>query len=275
MRLLIVSHPHAHNPTVLSYGLELAKACGGDCTLLHVIARPSERAAGKDALQAQVEQALQLGLHPKAELRLGQADEQIVHMAEQDESTLIILGESKPDSFFGQLLTPTSERVLANTPCPVLLVRGKLPAQPRRLLVLHGGQQALQTLPLFIKNAGGILQPESEVTLLYVMSHMGAGHQVSGWELAADANELINKGTIEGEWLKAGMALFAQFEAKVTPKVRHGLVVVEILAEVSQGNYDAVVLGSHGSGVWQDFLIDNVTKQVIAGAKLPMLVVPR
>lgn len=275
MRVLIATYPHAHDPAVLSYGLELAKACRAECTLAYVITRPGERTAGQAALAAQVQQAQQLGLLPQAELCLGQADEQIVHLAAQDGSTLIILGESKPDRFFGQLLAPASERVLANAPCPVLLVRGPAPRQPRKILFLHGGQQALQTLPVFLSSAGSILQPDGQMTLLHVMSHMGAGHQVSGWELAADANELISRKTAEGEWLQQGMALLQPFGVGVTPKVRHGLVVDEILAEIKQGDYDTIVLGSHGSGTWQDFLIDNVTKQVIDGTKLPVLVVPR
>lgn len=275
MRALIASYPHAHDPVVLSYGLQLAKACRAECTLAYVISRPGERAAGQAALAAQVQQAQQLGLQPQAELCLGHADAQIVHMAAQQGSALIILGEGKPDSFFGQLLAPASERVLANAPCPVLLVRGPAPRQPRKLLFLHGGQQALLTLRVFLNSVGGMLQPDGSMTLLHVMSHMGAGHQVSGWELAADANELINRKTAEGEWLEQGMALLQPFGVGVTPKVRHGLVVDEILAEIEQGDYDMIVLGSHGSGAWQDFLIDNVTKQVIDGAQLPVLVVPR
>ncbi len=275
MHILIASNNTPHGQTALEYGLGLAKQSKATCTLVHVIKRPEERSGGLAVLQMQVEQAHKLGLKPGAELRLGLPAEQIVHLAYEANVDLIVMGGGTQEKLLSRLIAPASERVLANAPCPVLMVRGAA-RLPQRFLVLHSGAEALRTLPLFLQRAGDILLPGSQVVLLHVMSQIGASHQVSGWELYAEADELIRNKTLEGEWLEQGLAFFEPYpDVTVTPKVRHGLVVDEILAEVRQGDYDLVVLGSHRGGTWQDLLIDNVAKQIAGRTQLPILVVQR
>jgi nucleotide-binding universal stress UspA family protein len=274
MHIVIANVQLPADEALLHYGLRVVAAAGASCSLLQVIARPEERASARDALQAQQQQAQALGLQPNLHLSLGGAAEQVVHFAHENAVDLVVIAPSKPEAFFGQLLATPSERVLANAPCAVLLARGAL-RPPRRVLLLHSGPQTLRTLPVFLQQAGGLLTAESEVTLLHVMSQMGASYQVSGWELAASAEQLIEQGSEEGQWLQAArVALLAQAPLNVVPKVRHGLVVDEILAEAHEGEYDLIVLGRHGSGSWQDFLIDNVAKAVTHQARVPVLVVP-
>lgn len=276
MHVLIANYHAPYAAQALQYGLDLIRATGARGTLLHIIERPEQRAQGRAQLQAMQQQAQAAGVQAETQLRLGLPGQQIVHLAHEDACNLIVMAAgSKPEVFFGQLLTTPEERVLANAPCPVLVVRGRLQT-PRRLLVLHSGPEALRTVPLFLANAGPLVAAAAQVTLLHVMSHMGASHQVSGWELAASADELMRQGSIEGEWLQQAAALFAPYAGlQVTPTVRHGLVLEEIMAEVSQGQHDLIVLGSHGSGGWQDFLIDNVAKHITSQSSIPVLVVPR
>lgn len=275
MHILIASSPSSQDPDVLAYGLQLVKTTNARCTLTHVITRPSQRSAGRAILDMQVARARQIGLEPETELRLGQTAAQIVHLAKETSSDLVVIADSKTEYFFGQMSAPTSERVLANAPCPVLLARGDSLRQPQRILVLHGGQQTLQTLPHFLEAVGSIFQPGCQITLLHVMSQIGADYQVSGWELMATAEEMIQKKTLEGEWLAQASQMFrSRADVNVTPKVRHGLVVDEILTEVRQGEYDLIVFGRHGSGDWQDYLTDNIAEELLRGLKMPILMVP-
>jgi len=138
----------------------------------------------------------------------------------------------------------------------------------------HSGQQGLGTIHRFLHHSGELLGKKSSVVLMHVMSQIGASYRVQDWELRAEASELIKKGTLEGQWLKEGMEAFERGgKVNVIPKVRHGLVVDEILAEVDQGEYDIVVLGSHRRRGWTDFLVDDIAKQVVARVDHPVLVV--
>ncbi|UYN89364.1 MAG: universal stress protein [Anaerolineales bacterium] len=276
MHILISNYHSAEtDDSALQCGLALAKDSGADCTLLYVIARPGERQQGHAALQAMQARAEALGVSATSEMRLGLLAEQIVHFANEADSNLIIMGDAKPDVFFGQLLAPPSERVLANAPCPVLIVRG-LVRPPRKWLVLHSGQEAMRTLPSLLKSVGPLLSPGTQVTLLHVMSEMAASYSVSGWELSATAEELIAQGTQEGDWLKQGVGFFESYAGVAArPKVRHGTVVEEILAELHEGDYDLVVFGSHVGRGWQELLTDNVAKQLLQLSSVSALVVQR
>ncbi len=56
-------------------------------------------------------------------------------------------------------------------------------------------------------------------------------------------------------------------------KTRYGKVANEILAEASAGNYDLIVLGSHGMGGVRSFILGSVSEEVVKRSRIPILVV--
>jgi len=57
------------------------------------------------------------------------------------------------------------------------------------------------------------------------------------------------------------------------PKVRHGLVLDEILAEARSGDYDLVVVGAHPPTDGQRFFLDDIAHQIIKNIDRPILVI--
>jgi nucleotide-binding universal stress UspA family protein len=55
-------------------------------------------------------------------------------------------------------------------------------------------------------------------------------------------------------------------------RVRHGLVVDEILAEIGAEPYDLVVIGAHGEQGWMRFLLEDIAHQIISHTQRPLLV---
>jgi nucleotide-binding universal stress UspA family protein len=106
------------------------------------------------------------------------------------------------------------------------------------------------------------------------MSQIGAAPGVAGQDLRAEAQELMVAQTPEGEWLANDLQVLQQVEVAATPKVRHGLVVEEILAEASDGRYDLIVIGAHPHEGWQRFLLEDVSAQIVVKADRPILVIP-
>jgi nucleotide-binding universal stress UspA family protein len=109
--------------------------------------------------------------------------------------------------------------------------------------------------------------------VLHVMSQIAAAPGVPGWELRADANELIQKHTPEGSLLEDDLARLAQLNVRLEAKVRHGLVVREILAEARSGDYDLVAIGAHRNKGWERYLLDDLAHDIIRHAEWPLLVV--
>ena len=68
------------------------------------------------------------------------------------------------------------------------------------------------------------------------------------------------------------MAL-AQAPGHVQPRIRHGPVVNEILAEAREGGYDLIIIGAHQTRGWQRFLLDNLAHQIVVQADRPVLIV--
>jgi nucleotide-binding universal stress UspA family protein len=112
-----------------------------------------------------------------------------------------------------------------------------------------------------------------ELTVLHVMSQIAAAPGIPGWELRADAQELIHKHTPEGSLLESDLARLAQLNVRLAAKVRHGLVVREILAESRSGDYDLVVIGAHQGKGWERYLLDDLAHEIISFADRPLLVV--
>src|SRR5207248_2138352 len=60
----------------------------------------------------------------------------------------------------------------------------------------------------------------------------------------------------------------------VTTKLRHGLVVEEILSEIEEGNYDMVVTGSAlATGRIRTYVMGDVTSEIVNRAQCAVLVV--
>ncbi len=273
MKILIASKPSSHADLAVQYGVLLAKGSKSNLTVVHVIRRPDGRDSGFQYLKEISAAAKKMGVDAKQVLRVGRASEQIIHLAYEENFDLIVLGEGSKENLLRQQIAPTNEKVVANAPCPVLIV--KSPARkPESFLILHSGQEGLGTIQRFLQTTGTLIDKSSKVALLHVMSQIGASYRVQDWELRAEAEELINAKTLEGTWLKDGMEALEQArKVKVIPKIRHGLVIDEILREVEQGGYDMVVLGSHRKGGWTEFLVDNIAKQIISRVNRPVLVV--
>lgn len=168
---------------------------------------------------------------------------------------------------------PTSELLIARSPCPILIVKGETRPVEKILVCSSGAngyegpsRSVTRLAPIFSGNA---------VTLLHVMSQISAspaGQQ--GWQLQATAGQLMEEDTPEGRLLERRVERLRRSGFQVKAKVRHGLVVDEILEEAHGGRYDLVVIGAHGSTGWKRYLLDDVAHQIISQIESLVLVVP-
>jgi nucleotide-binding universal stress UspA family protein len=62
---------------------------------------------------------------------------------------------------------------------------------------------------------------------------------------------------------------------EVEMKVRFGHPAAEILGELEEGEYEMVIMGSHGHGVFGEVLLGSVSYRISHHAKCPVLIVRR
>jgi nucleotide-binding universal stress UspA family protein len=118
-----------------------------------------------------------------------------------------------------------------------------------------------------------LLRHVDELMVLHVMSQIAAAPGVPGWQLRAEAKELIEQHTPEGTILEEDIVRLAELNVRADAKVRHGMVVREILAEARSGDYDLVVIGAHQIKGWEHFLLDDLAHEIISEADRPLLII--
>jgi len=164
------------------------------------------------------------------------------------------------------------DQVLKKTTCSVILLKEKQHAIKRILLCDSGGGNS-KLLSETTAKIAVMLTGEESVTVLHVMSQISAAPGVPGWQLRAEADAMINADTLEGGILAQDLARLREFGLKPTPKVRHGLVVDEILKESYSGDYDLIIIGEHphrGSG---HFLLEDLAHEIITKVDRPVVIV--
>lgn len=270
MRILIATGGAPHSDAALRLGGFVAEAIGATVTLLTVIKNETQRVQG-EAILERATTLLPAGVEPQTKRRVGQPAEQIVREARETDQDLLILGERVHHGLAKRILAPTAKRVLEQMPCPVLIARGEV-RPPKRVLVCEGGRDPSLLHRLTAQRTSVLVAAET-VTILHVMSQMAAGPGVKGWELRAEARELMEEDTPEGKMLEEDLERLQQLHVHLEAKVRHGLVVKEILKEARSGDYDLVVIGAHQGRRWERFLLDDLAQEIVDHVDRPVLVV--
>lgn len=164
-------------------------------------------------------------------------------------------------------LGSTADRVLRRTACPVLVVRGDLPVPPRKVLA------PVDLSPLSAEAFGAGLRILSEVgsaaetEALFVLSVIQ--RQVSPQFTPEQVDRFAS------EELERFVAAHAGSAAeRVRRKVRTGNTREEILVEIEDFRPDLVLLGTHGIGGFDRFVIGSVAADLVREAPCSVLVVP-
>jgi len=262
-----------HSQTALRFGAQIAGRVGETPTLLTVISREADRPKA-DAILARALQLLKPAISKvEAKVRVGHPAEEIIREAEERSYDLVVVGERQSHRLVTRfLLGSTAARVVEHAPCPVIIAKGKI-GSINHILLCDSGAESPSLLSRFSAQLPALTEGEVEITILHVMSQISAGPGVSGQQLRADAEELIELCAPEGELLEQDIQLLEQLHLSARPKVRHGLVVDEILAEAREGDYDLLVIGAHRGEGWRRILLDDLAHQIIVGADRPVLVV--
>jgi len=273
VRILMATGGSPHSEAALRFGAHIAGRVAAIPTLLTVIRREKERPQA-DATLARAARLLKPAMPSvQTQVRIGHPAEEIIREVEEGDYDLVILGErQRHDLVTRFLLGSTAVRVVEHAPCPVIIAKGKI-GPVHRILLCDSGIEVPALINRFSVQLAELIKGEEEVTVLHVMSQISAGPGIRGQQLRADAKELMNNQAPEGELLEQDVHLLEQLKLRTRPKVRHGLVVDEILVEARDGDYDLVVIGAHRGEGWRRILLDDLAHQIIVQLDRPVLVV--
>lgn len=271
MHMLIATGGAPHSDTAVRLGGRLAANMNGSVTLLTVVKREDKRAKGTAVLENALALLPTEGLTAvTSKIRAGHAAEVITAEAKEGAYDLVIVGSRPIHHLVKRIVGPVAERVMLHAGCPVLIAKTE-PAGLNRLLICESGREP-SLLKRLTARLPALLQPGTDITVLHVMSQIIAAPGVPEWQLYASADELIAKHTPEGELLESDVALLTETRLSPQAKIRHGLVVDEIVAEANAGEYDLVIIGTHVASGWERLLLDDVSHALVTQINRAILV---
>ncbi|HSJ58121.1 MAG TPA: universal stress protein [Anaerolineae bacterium] len=286
MRILIAVYGSMYDEAAVALGAQVARRARVAPTLLAVASNRDKAdqlvARARDVLTRDRSDA-------ETEIATGPVVDRTLRMARQGGYELIVLGEGgESHTVLRRWQEPVGVRLVKEAPCPVLVAKGQA-RQIRRILLCDSGAGNPAISP-FANGEGGtagsatplrrfatrlveLLAGDEEVTVLHVMSQMSASPGVRGKQLRANAQELIEEHTPEGELLEADVQMLTLPGVQCYPAVRHGLVVDEIVAQARDGDHDLVMIGAHRGPGWQRLLLDDLASDIVRQVDRPVLVV--
>lgn len=263
MQILIATGGAPHSDTAVRLGGRLAGQIAATVTLLTVVKNENDRAAGQAILQRAQKLLPEEVTAVTLQVRCGHPAEEIAAAAQENPFHLVVLGSRPEHDLVTRLLGSVARRVLTHTTCPVLVAKAE-PATLHNILICESGREPT-LLERLTTQLPALLGSETQMTILHVMSQIIAAPGVPEWQLHASAVELMAEHTPEGEILEHDVLLLTENQASPQTKIRHGLVVDEIVAEANSGAYDLVVIGAHThlGAAWERLLLDDVSRAVV------------
>jgi nucleotide-binding universal stress UspA family protein len=272
--ILIVTNGFQATWAAIEYGAWLAELTKVKLTLLGVNEKVSF-ATRDDPLPMEniLERAEALfqekGVEYSLELEKGEAERIIPKRANQGNVLSVVspLGRSR----FRHWLSGRSFRVLMEQIKGPILFVPEVRIPLRHLLISSGGlgyEVSVENLALQLATAS-----RADVSILHVIPPTDLDYPTTR-EARDHVKDLQDTDTVLGRSLRKGLdiAKTAGLNAKVI--TRQGHIVEEILAEVRQGNYDMVCMGSRYSAhTLRQLYTPNVTAEVAEAVNCPVLTV--
>lgn len=250
----------------------LAQSITVSPTVLTVIKNPAEQKEGDEILAHAARLLDPIFDSVKYKTRVGQAWEEIVREGESGEYDVIIMGQRQSRPLLTRIRGLVTQKVVARTTMPVFIAKRE--ARPiDRILICDSGAHSPTLLQQFRKRLPEILRSASDVTVLHVMSQISAAPGVRGEDLYFTAEQLMEARTPEGTMLLQDLTYLKEMDLRLHAKVRHGLVVDEIVTEARSDDYDLVVIGAHRDEGLPRFLLDDLAHELVLDVDRAILVV--
>jgi nucleotide-binding universal stress UspA family protein len=270
MRILMCTDGSRHAAEALRFGALIARNAKGPITLLGVIERPEEERKVNRILEKTRNALCQDVPDIEKKVRHGHAAEEILKETEEREYDLVIAGSRGRRGITRFLLGSTAARLARYSQTSVLIVKGRREGLRTMLVCTAGAEYGEKDTEI----AGRIAAlTGASVTILHVMSQLPLTLEAKISDLQHSTEELLASDAREGAHLRKDLQILNECRVTGEAKIRHGLVVEEILSEAKEGDYDVIVIGAHIASGLQRVVLTNTTEDILLDSDRPVLVV--
>ena len=293
MPILIAFDGSSHGEASLFLGAQIAQRGSEPLTILTVLKNGSVQASdsAKTVLAHACEIVRTHCPEVRTRVRTGHPAAEIVREAEEGDYDLVIVGDGPNRNLVARFLHgSTAVRVVEHAPCPVIVAKGSTGRIHRILLCDSGSEDPAVGLPSEPRGSDGtvglgpsvlsrftalpidLIDDNGTIVVLHVMSQISGGPGVTGRQLRFGTEQLMDERAPEGELLGRDIGALERLGLRARAKVRHGLVVEEILEEVHNEDYDLVAIGAYRGQGWRRILLDDLAHRIVVELDRPVLV---
>lgn len=279
MRILLHINERPVTSQAVDMAGRLAQAAAAEITLLAAAPTPGAEAR----LRAALERARRdLPVPTTTRLVAGREARVLLAEAQSGRYDMVVLGSRGQRGWQRLAFGSLASRLARYSPVPVLIVKGARRAGVARVLACSAGRPQGEQVVRWAGRLAAWLG--AELAVLHVMSQLALSAEAPLGPLIKTAEEAMAEQTREGRQLTHELELARQAgvgpAVRVQARLRHGLVVDEVVDEVREGGHDLVVIGAHqapdtsaGWGRLRAFLLEDVADQILTALERPVLVV--
>ena len=269
MRILICSDgtDPADKPVIVA-GL-VAAPTKSETTLLGISEMPQDEKPLREALESEAEKLRRFGVSPEIVVRAGEPIREMLEQTATKAYDITIIGARRKMSSGPYWRSGKTYEVIKAIPTPVLLATGICETM-RSFIVCTGGKKYIDAAVELTGNLAAAVG--ASVTLLHVMAEPPAIY-ADMVRLEEDVERLLESGSELGRNLLAQKQSLEKLGILVEVRVRHGFVVDQIFAEVSERGHDLIVTGSSPTrGPLGHYIMGDLTREIVNRANVPVLV---
>jgi len=266
MKILMCADGSKISENAIHFGGLLAKAFDAEVVVLHVIENPKFDNS-KKILKNAIGILEKFNIKPKTKTRRGQPELKIIDEAKKNYD-LIVLGSHGMSSIKRFLFGDVAYRIVQCVEIPALIVRERRNKLRKILMCCGGSKYSREVMNFGVKIARAI---NAEVTLLHVLPNVPEMFRSFGIDETVE--QFLKIDTPESRILKETAKLLEKNSIGANIELRHGFPPEEILKEAEGGDYDMIIIGSHGMFGVRRFLLGAVAYKVVQHSRIPCLLV--
>jgi len=269
MRVLICSDGTDPADKPIRLGGLLAGPCQAETTLLGIAEISDDEGPLRAALESEAEKLRGFGVSPELVLRTGEPIREILHQTTSTQYDLTIIGAERKGTTGLYWRAEKSYEVIKAIPSPVLLATGACETLTSFVVCTGGKNYIDAAVQLTGKVAAAV---GASVTLLHVMAEPPTIY-ADLVRLEEDVDQLLRSGSELGRNLLAQKESLERLGVATEVRVRHGLVLSQVFAEVDEGKHDLIVTGSSPTrGPLGHYIMGDLTRSIVNRANVSVLV---
>jgi len=269
MKLLICSDGMPASVEATKLGGIVARSCHAETVLCGIVEKPAEEAALRQELDREAQLLRDAGVPPTVGVRAGEPIRQILVETTANIYDLVVIGARRTGRSGLYWRSQKTYQVIKAIAPPVLVAIGECKTLKNFLLCTGGRPEIEAGLELTGKLAAAA---GAKVTLLHVMAEPPAVY-ADLVRLEEDLDRLLQSKSELGINLRRQKETLEHLGAHTEVRIRHGLVVGQVFAEVAIGDYDLIATGSsQARGIFQHYIMGDLTRRILNRANCPILV---